>query len=109
VNWSERAARNEALFREVNERIATAGAGLDASLLKVLCECSRTSCAETLEIDAEEYHGVRDHGARFALLAEHVDPAIEEVVVDGTAFVVVEKREPGAEVARRLDPRSRSS
>ena len=106
MEWSERAARNEALFREVNERIAAAGSGFAAHRLKLVCECSGASCAETFEIRVGEYEAVRADGARFALLPDHVDPDIERVLEEHENYVVVEKREPGAEVARRLDPRS---
>ena len=108
MEWSERAARNESLFREVNERIASAGSGFEATELKVICECSGASCAATFEIDVGDYETVREHGDRFAVLPGHVDPDIERVVEDRGEVGVVEKRGPGADVARRLDPRSRS-
>jgi hypothetical protein len=106
MKWDERAARNEALFREVNERIATAGSGFDATTLRVICECSRTSCAETFDVRVDEYEAIRARGDRFGVLAPHVDPEIERVIEEKEGFVVVEKLASGAQVARRLDPRS---
>ena len=108
MDWPERAARNEALFREVNERIAAAGSGFEASTLKVVCECSRASCAETFDVDFGEYEAVRARGDLFAILEDHVDPEVERVVERRGAFVIVEKHGIGADVARRLDPRSRA-
>ena len=106
MEWPERAARNEALFREVNEQIARAGAGFRSHRLRVICECSRDSCAETFELRVGDYEEVRERGERFAILAEHIEPEIERVVEEKQGYVVVEKRGTGADIARRLNPRS---
>jgi hypothetical protein len=103
---AERAARNEALFRETNERIAHVAATLESETMTALCECSSPTCAETLEIRASAYEAVRSHGDRFALLEGHDDPSIERVVERGPGYVVVEKLGEGAEIARGLDPRA---
>ena len=60
---SERAiGRNEALFREVNERIReiTAGQGVpfDERVL-FQCECGRLDCHEQIELSLAEYEAAR--------------------------------------------------
>jgi hypothetical protein len=54
----ERLARNQVLFREVNERLREI-VGDSATPSEFLCECSKTDCTETITLDADEYEGVR--------------------------------------------------
>jgi hypothetical protein len=105
-NRAERLARNEALFREVNERIAEVSSSWGTDRAAAVCECANEGCAETIELAASEYEAVRAHGERFVLRAGHEDPEIERVVERGERFIVVEKMGDGARVARDLDPRS---
>ena len=103
----ERLARNEALFREVNERINDLTVhqfGDDDS--HFVCECSRTDCSEFIHLTAETYEAVRANGNRFALVRGHEIPDIERVVGEHGDVFVVEKVGDGAEIATRLDPRS---
>ncbi len=103
---AQRAAKNEALFREVNERIAEVTAGQDEEVADALCECSDASCAEMIQISLAEYQALRARGERLALIAGHEDPAVERVVERNDRFIVVEKTGEGAEIARELDPRA---
>ena len=50
---SEARGRNEALFREVNERIETVSKGVppDEELMGFLCECDNTACTEKVSAD----------------------------------------------------------
>ena len=102
---AQRAAQNEALFREANERIEEAAQGFRAHALEALCECSNPECAETVRLKMEEYAAVRSHGDRFAMVSGHEDPQVERVVDRTDRFVVVEKIGEGGDVARDLDPR----
>ncbi len=102
---AQRAAKNEALFREVNENIKDLTEAQAAESAAVLCECSDAACTETIDITLAEYETVRRRGERFALIAGHEDPAIERVIDRNERFLLVEKIGPGAEVARDLDPR----
>ena len=102
----ERAAKNEALFREVNERAREIVEGFEHDVLRAVCECSLADCTETIEISLKEYEAVRRYGERFALVAGHDDPAIEHVVERTDRYIVIEKMGDGAELARELDPRS---
>ena len=105
---AERAAKNEAVFREVNEKIE--GVALsqpgDSERLAVLCECSQPTCVATVDITVDEYEATRADGTHFVLIAGHEDLGIERVVERTDRFLVVQKTNAGADVARGLDPRS---
>jgi hypothetical protein len=101
-----KAAKNQALFRDVNERVVEAAEGFEAEQCEAFCECSVVSCAKMIQITPHEYNSVRSRGDRFALIAGHDDPAVERVVEENERFVVVEKIGESAEVARELDPRA---
>jgi hypothetical protein len=64
---------NEALFREVNERIWETDASFAAPgdepsrYLEFLCECGRLDCIEHIELTAPEYESVRAEPDQFAL------------------------------------------
>ena len=102
----QRAAANEALFREVNERIKDITTAQEGHRVAALCECSDAACTATIDIRLDEYEAVRRHGARFALVANHDDPTIERVVERTDRFIVVEKMGEGAEIAHERDPRA---
>lgn len=101
--WAVRAARNQSLFRAVNEHVqdATAVAADDATVV-IACECARVDCAEKLEISSSAYERLREHPNRFAVLPGHVYPDVEDVIEDASGFVVVAKRGEGADVASAL-------
>jgi hypothetical protein len=96
----ERTARNEALLREVNERIQEVGERLqvlpDDELLEFRCECGRRECDEFISLRAPEYEHVRSEDDRFAVVPGHEDPEIERVVERTDRYLVVDKR-PEAE------------
>jgi hypothetical protein len=91
--WKERAGRNEALFREVNERIAELEERLDSGTgsLPIICECSRPDCTTQIEIAIDEYATVRRNPDRFIVAEGHEQAGVEQVVAEGTGYVVVEK------------------
>jgi hypothetical protein len=51
----ERVGRNEAIFRQVNERIVELGGELDVSWLAIVCECADAPCAAVIEISVADY------------------------------------------------------
>ena len=85
----QRLARNQALFREVNERIneikPTVG------FTELVCECSDPSCTQSLAVRAVEYEAVRSNPRRFLIAHGHVQPEVELVAEDNERFLVVEK------------------
>jgi hypothetical protein len=86
-----RQARNEAIFREVNERIAElADRGLDADF-HIVCECAQTGCTMMLPIELDDYREIRTHPRRFVVAPDHVSPELEDVIDQQAAYQVVEK------------------
>jgi hypothetical protein len=106
----ERAARNQSLFREVNERIKNVNDGFHVftTLNDWVCECAIDSCVERIEMTTQEYEHVRQNGARFFVAPkdEHVWPEAERVVERLPNYWIVEKIELGARIAEKMDPRS---
>jgi hypothetical protein len=107
----ERLAGNEALFREVNERVAEVAAefagGAPTEKVDFTCECGRADCSETIAMTLAEYEAIRAEPTHFAVAPEHEQPEIETVIRRLTGYFVVEKRDDDAqEVARDTDPRT---
>ena len=105
-----RLARNETLFREVNERIeevaVSHGPG-DGHVYEFLCECSNADCTLRVPLSSAAYEAVRGHPAQFVLAPGHELPEIEVVVLRTEDYQVVRKRGEAAEVAAEEDPRGR--
>ena len=108
----ERLAKNEALFREVNERVAEVAVNYievetSSDPVEFTCECGRADCAEPITMTVVEYEAVRAVPTRFAIVPMHEQPEVETVVERHPSYFVVEKRQEDAEeVARETDPRS---
>ena len=89
-----RVAKNESLFREVNERIKSLA---DTFLVgrgdrqRFVCECSSTGCSGSVELTLGEYADVRSSDTRFAVAPGHVTPNHERVVLKTERYWVVEK------------------
>ena len=101
----KRLALNEALFRDVNERIReiSDSFGQKDAAYDFLCECSDPSCAEKVVLTRAEYEHVRADSTRFVVAKGHAMPEIESVVEQANDHVVVEKEGAAADVAIRLD------
>lgn len=102
----ERQARNEALIREVNERIERldrvaeeARPGDEPERFEFLCECGaggneEIACEERIEMTVAEYEEIRAQDDRFALVPGHENEELEEVIRRTDRFVVVDKKPP---------------
>jgi hypothetical protein len=104
---AEKGAHNQALIREVNERIVQVAH--DAAHPKFLCECADTNCVEMIELSIAEYESIRSSPVRFPVKLGHDYPEFERVVEEREHYVVVEKFGEAAMVAEKLDPRSRTT
>lgn len=112
----ERQARNEALVREVNERInkldrgaARTGVADAGETFGFHCECGRDGgCAERVWMTLAEYDYVREQDDRFALAVGHETDGLEQVVHATDRFVIVDKVD-AAEPFVSDDPRGRSA
>jgi hypothetical protein len=106
---ARRAARNQALFREVNERVkeVTDGAMADRFGREWVCECSDETCTEHIAMTMEDYEAMREDPTHFAVAPNHVDPGVEVIVEQREGYWMVEKLGEAAEVVEELDTRPR--
>ena len=105
----ERAARNQSLFREVNEKIETVSENSSSMFQEFSCECADTECFEKVSLTLEEYEYVRRIPTRFFVKPGHIYRDVERVVETdgrGDRFEVVEKFGGAGTRAVQLDPRS---
>ena len=79
-------ARTEALFRDVNERIAESAQRFEADSTQFVCECADPNCTHRLEASLDEYEEVRADGATFMLAPGHAHDDIERVLEDRGRF-----------------------
>jgi hypothetical protein len=107
----ERVGKNEALFREVNERIkevssANFGFGPE-DLCEFVCECSFEECHDAVAMTRLEYEDVRVNAAHFLIAPGHVqNPEVERAVAEHERYWVVEKQAGARRVAVVDDPRT---
>lgn len=101
----ERLARNEAFFRQVNERINDVAVHSDNGY-EFLCECADPACTERIALTTEDYEWVRAKPTRFVLARGHTAPEIEHVVEREGDHVVVEKLGVAGRIATELNPRA---
>ena len=104
----DRVGENEALFRQVNERVADIVVELNEAArgLDIFCECGEQACMEKVLVDLSLYEKVRENPLRFIVEPGHQVPEIETVVEEHEHLLVVEKEGEAAAVARVTDPRS---
>jgi hypothetical protein len=104
-----RAARNQSLFREINERVKQLNEGFSLVLPvgEWICECADDTCVDRIELSAAEYEAVRIDGTHFLVAPsdEHVFLDVETVIERTDGYWVVEKFGTAGEEADRLDPR----
>jgi hypothetical protein len=108
---SERERRlglNEALFREVNERIEDVNRafGTLTGTFEIHCECGDATCLERISVPVQDYERVRRDSKQFMLCVGHEDPTVERLIENHETFVVVEKEGVDVEqIAEETDPR----
>jgi hypothetical protein len=104
----QRVAKNEALFRRVNERIeeiSEAVAGDSES--DFLCECGNDDCTAPVSLTLSEYEEVRSNPMHFLIAHGHEVVDLERVVRETDRYAVVEKFSGEAgRIAVETDPRS---
>jgi len=106
---ASRAAKNESLFRDVNERVKEMNERVNPALPldEWLCECADDSCTDRIELTQHDYGRVREDGKRFVVAPGHVFTGIEEVVERHERYWIVEKVGEAGIVAESFNPRSR--
>jgi hypothetical protein len=103
----ERAAANEARFRQANEQIHEKALELAAggSRAPYLCECEDERCTTIVLLVAEEYEDVRSGPRRFVVAPGHQE-GDDQVVGGHDGFTVIEKTGEEGRLVEELDPRS---
>ena len=103
------AARNQSLFREINERVKQLNDGFSMVLPvgEWICECADDTCVERIELSAQAYEAVRTNGKHFVVAPgeAHVYPDVERVTERTDHYWVVEKFGKAGEDADRFNPR----
>jgi hypothetical protein len=101
-----RAARNESLFRALNERLEQVREGTQPDeATEYFCECAERSCASMVQLSPDQYEHARGEGDRFIVMPGHVVPDVERVAEQHESYWIVEKLGLGSYVADALDPR----
>ena len=106
----KRLAQNEALFREVNEKVEAIAAqhGDDDHVYEFYCECSNADCTLQVRATLAAYEAVRAEPTRFLVFPQHALPDIEEILERTKEWWVVEKTGDAGSYVARLDPRGRT-
>jgi hypothetical protein len=105
----QRMAQNEALFREVNERIKSTADGLGSTAdFEYFCECANADCTFQISLTAAEYENVRADATQFVVLPQHFTPEVETLASERKAYWIVRKTGDAGEYVEKLDPRSRT-
>jgi hypothetical protein len=103
-SWALRAARNQSLFRAINEELRHVRSA--GRTLTIACECADVDCVETLAVDVDRYAEIRREPTHFIVLRGHVYPEVERIVEDDGAITIVEKTGEAARVAAASDGKS---
>ena len=104
-----RIGANEALFRQVNERMRDLNETFATftSRIDLMCECGAADCTQRISMDAQAYESVRSDPTLFAVVSGHEAPDVEYVVSEHDGYDVIRKREGiPAQIAEETDPRS---
>jgi hypothetical protein len=103
-----RLARNEARFREINERVERDLAPVvdpHDELLPFVCECGRPTCTDTIGLSIAEYESVRSDATRFVVVPGREIEDVEDVIERTDRFAVVRKHPETWQLAQQTDPR----
>jgi hypothetical protein len=103
-----RIGRNEAVFREANERIQDLNQTFATFTdeLVLVCECGDGTCVEQIAMTPQAYEELRAEPAHFAVVPGHEAPEVEEVVAQRDGYDVVNKDEGmPRRIAEVTDPR----
>jgi hypothetical protein len=96
----ERRARNQLLFRAVNEQIVNLTERFQAELsdLDLVCECADPSCTGTIRLGLEDFGRIDQVQEAFLVLRGHEDLQVEDVVDSRDGYVIVRKRNLAARI-----------
>jgi hypothetical protein len=97
----QRAARNEAAFRRLNENLAEVLPADARQTAGYVCECATADCRRIIDLTMDEYRAVRTDKMRFFVVPGHERNDVEDVVETHEHYLVVRKH---ADVAAIVNP-----
>ena len=102
----KRAAMNQTLFRELNERVKKINR--DARLVDFFCECVDPDCSNRVRLTLDEYEALRRVPTHFVVARGHDVRALEHVYKhEEGRYAIVEKLGVGKHIAAHFNPRTR--
>jgi len=104
----ERLARNEATFRDANERVGAAARRLELdALVPFICECGRPDCTTIVRLTSADYERICAVPTHFLYAPGHEEGMSESRMIEalGAATVVEKLGDPGR-IAVETDPRA---
>lgn len=106
------AARDQSLFREVNERVRVIHESFKViGRAEFWCECARRDCMKHVSMTLDAYEELRSSPAHFAVTPghDHVFPEVDRLFETNNGYWVVERFGEAGLAAIKLDPRSRAN
>lgn len=100
---NERIARNEASFRELNDRLDSDvhRGNTEPDFAGFVCECGNEDCDTTIRVALDSYAEVRRDDKLFMIVPGHEVPGAEDVVDERNGYVVVRKHDDVADIVDR--------
>jgi hypothetical protein len=105
----ERIAKNDATFRDANERISTMARAYGVHTpVPFICECADPVCSEIVPLEIDQYEQIRANPRHFLNIPGHQAAAqgVAVVVAERDGYVIVEKIGHAGDVVEALDERS---
>ena len=106
---NERLARNESMFRDLNERLGRhvhQPVRLGGEMSGFVCECADPDCELIVSLDLYRYEEIRRNSQLFLISPGHEFPEVERVVERHEGYTVVRKHDDVAEIVEETDPRT---
>ncbi len=94
----QRAARNEAAFRHLNENLAEVLPDDARNTAGYVCECAAGDCRRIVDLTMDEYRAVRADNMRFFIVPGHERADVEDVVETHEHYLVVRKHDDVADI-----------
>jgi hypothetical protein len=104
-----RIGANEALFRQVNERMRALNETFATftNEIDLMCECGRGDCSARISMTPEAYEQLRSDPELFVVVPGHEVPGVEYVIEKRNSYDVIRKHAGiPAQIAEETDPRS---
>ena len=98
----KRLGLNEAMFREINERLEAQLPTDRNNHLSIICECADPDCTARIEISPDEYQAGSAKPRQFILVPGHELVEIEEVVSRTDRYELVRKHGKAGAVAEQI-------